>query len=310
MAKAKKTTTPPSNTASPKNLVRAAAKAKKAHERLGSDNVKAALPLSGAAHLFTNIYMAMGFFMRLAEKPIGEAEQRALEARGREFFGKLGVHEDLTDPGTQTEVVVSVPSNQLERLDALYALGLKGSARSVARGFIELRGAAEIDKLRPLVAEMGGRVAVVERPPAPVVPEAGAPGPAAESDVVADPVDGPQNADVSPSAATIAAQPDSKHSDPAAYNEPSAGEASKDAQAASPVSAKIAEAVTAVLSNKETEKSDANPVPPFLRQDGDGQSSQGLSAATKQPPAFRPGVQRPIVPPNPNARLPGSTGPR
>jgi hypothetical protein len=68
-------------------LVKAAAKAQKARDRLGSDNVKAAVTLSGAASLFTNIYMAMGFFMRLAEKPLGEAEQRALESRGREFFG-------------------------------------------------------------------------------------------------------------------------------------------------------------------------------------------------------------------------------
>jgi hypothetical protein len=309
MARAKKTSSTQPHSASPSSLVKAAAKAQKARDRLGSDNVKAAVTLSGAASLFTNIYIAMGFFMRLAEKPLGEAEQRALESRGREFFGKLGVNEDLSDPGTQTEVVVSVPFNQLERLDVLYALGLKGSARSVARGFLELRGAADIDRLTPLVADMGGQISIIERPPAPVAAETSAAGPAAEPNGVATLVAEPQTAAVGSTGATIAPQPESNPSATASQSEPPGGEAVADAGGTTPASAKIIEAVTAVLTNKDPEKTETNPVPPFLRQDRAGSSSQAFSAATRPAPVFKPAA-RPIVPPNPFAKPPGTAGSR
>jgi hypothetical protein len=132
-------------------------------------------------------------------------------------------------------------------------------------------------------------------------------GPAAEPDGAATLVVEPQTAAVGSGGATIAPQPADHPLATASQSEPSGGAAADDAGGTTPASAKITEAVTAFLANKDPEKTETNPVPPFLRQDRAGSSSQAFSAATRPAPVFKPAA-RPIVPPNPFAKPPGTTG--
>ncbi len=76
----------------------------------------------------------------------------------------LGVVETAEDIGDQTEVIVSVPMMQQDALAALHALELKRTSMSTSRGYVELRGVAAIETLKPLVAEMEGVLTTVERP--------------------------------------------------------------------------------------------------------------------------------------------------
>lgn len=150
--------------------IKAGNRSRLAMKRAGLENIKQAFKLHDIEDRFANVYAAVGFASSIAAQPFTARQIHEFEAIGRARLAALGVVETAEDIGDRTEVIVSVPMAQQDALAALYALGLKRTAMSTSRGYVELRGAAAIGTLKPLVSEIGGVLTIVERP-ASILPE-------------------------------------------------------------------------------------------------------------------------------------------
>ncbi len=144
--------------------IKAGNRSRLAMKRAGLENIKQAFKLYDIEERFANVYAAVGFAGSIAAQPFSAKHIYEFETIGRARLAALGVVETADDIGDRTEVIVSVPITQQDALTALYALGLKRTGMSTSRGYVELRGAAAIETLKPLVAEMEGVVTTVERP--------------------------------------------------------------------------------------------------------------------------------------------------
>ncbi len=156
------------------NPIKAGNRSRLAMKRAGLENIKQAFKLYDIEDRFANVYAAVGFASSVAAQQFTQKQMQEFEAIGRSKLAALGVVDTTEDIGDRTEVVVSVPMTQQDGLTALYALGLKRTGMSTSRGYVELRGAAVLETLKPLVAEMGGVLTAIERP-ATVLLQAGSP---------------------------------------------------------------------------------------------------------------------------------------
>jgi hypothetical protein len=144
--------------------IKAGNRSRNAMKRAGLENINQAFKLSDIADCFANVYIAVGFAYSIAAQPFTQEQIHEFETVGRARLAAFGVVETLEDTGNRTEVIVSLPIKQQDGLAALFALGLKRTGIWTSRGYIELRGAAALETLKPLVAEMEGVLTVVERP--------------------------------------------------------------------------------------------------------------------------------------------------
>jgi hypothetical protein len=148
------------------NPIKAGNRSKLAMKRAGLENIKQSFKLYDIEERFADVYVAVGFASSIAAKPFTPRDINEFKVIGRAKLASLGVVETPDDVGDRTEVIVSLPLTQQDGLTTFYALGLKRSGLSTTRNFVELRGAAVIETLRPLVASMGGVLTVIERPAA------------------------------------------------------------------------------------------------------------------------------------------------
>ncbi len=144
--------------------IKAGNKSRLAMKRAGLENIKQAFKLCDIEDRFANVYAAVGFASSIAAKAFTTKQINEFEATGRAKLAGLGVVEMGDDVGDETEVLVSVPIAQQDALTALYALGLKRTSMSTTRGYVELRGAAALETVKLLVADMRGVLTIVERP--------------------------------------------------------------------------------------------------------------------------------------------------
>ena len=164
------------------NVMKAANKAKQALDRAGLSNFVEAMKLHGLGAIFVNPHVAAGFAAELAAKLPSKAQLQAYEAKGRTILEALGANDlAMIDLGSRKEVVVSIPLDSLDKIEALIVHGLKRSATSRSRNYVELRGVCDVDAIQTLVEAARGVLNIVERPasvaPAPQnvkdVPEVG-----------------------------------------------------------------------------------------------------------------------------------------
>jgi hypothetical protein len=149
--------------------IKAGNRSRLAMKRAGLENIKQAFKLFDIEDRFANVYAAVGFASSIAAMPFTAKQIHEFETIGRAKLAALGVVETAKDIGDQIEVIASVPITQQDALAALYALGLKRTGISTSRGFVELRGAAVIETLQPLITSMGGVLTRVERPAMPTI---------------------------------------------------------------------------------------------------------------------------------------------
>ncbi len=174
-------------TATSADPIKAGNRSRLAMKRAGLENIKQAFKLYDIEDRFANVYAAVGFASLIAAQAFTTRQINELETIGRARLAALGVIDMADDIGDRTEVIVSVPIVQQDALTALYALGLKRTGVSTAKGYVELRGAAALGTVKPLVAEMGGVFTIVERPAMiPSEPQGASATPAADLPVVDD----------------------------------------------------------------------------------------------------------------------------
>jgi hypothetical protein len=149
--------------------IKAGNRSRLAMKRAGLENIKQAFKLFDIEDRFANVYAAVGFASSIAAQPFTAMQISEFEMIGRAKLATLGVVESAEDIGDQIEVIVSVPITQQNALAALYALGLKRTGISTSRGFVELRGAAVLETLQPLITSIGGVLTRVERPAMPAI---------------------------------------------------------------------------------------------------------------------------------------------
>lgn len=166
------------------NPIKAGNRSRLAMKRAGLENIQQACRLYDIEDRFANVYVAVGFADSISTQPFTSTQIHEFEAVGRARLAALGVVETSEDICDRTEVIVSLPITQQEGLAKLYALGLKRTGMSTSRGYVELRGAAAIETLKPLVAEMGGVLTAIERP-ASVLPHSESPAVASEAEIQA-----------------------------------------------------------------------------------------------------------------------------
>lgn len=146
------------------NPIKAGNRSRLAMKRAGLENIQQACRLYDIEDRFANVYVAVGFADSISVQHFTQKQIHEFEAVGRARLAALGVVETSEDIGDRTEVIVSLPMSQQDGLAAYYALGLKRTGMSTSKGFVELGGAAAINTLKPLVAEMGGILTIVQRP--------------------------------------------------------------------------------------------------------------------------------------------------
>jgi hypothetical protein len=144
--------------------IRSANRARRALKRAGAENIRQAFKLFDVDDRFASVHIAIGFASSIAAQPFTHKQLSEFETIGRAQLASLGVVEVSEKDGDRTEVIVSVPLAKQDGLVALYAQGLKRTAISTSRGFVEVRGAAVIETLRPMVAALGGVITTIERP--------------------------------------------------------------------------------------------------------------------------------------------------
>ncbi len=166
MPRRKKTSTPDVTNAiaTSADPIKAGNKSRLAMKRAGLENIKQAFKLCDIEDRFANVYAALGFASSIAAQAFTTRQINEFEATGRAKLAELGVVEMGDDIGDKTEVIVSVPIAQQDALTALYALGLKRTGVSTTKGYVELRGAAALETVKLLVADMRGVLTIVERP--------------------------------------------------------------------------------------------------------------------------------------------------
>jgi hypothetical protein len=144
--------------------IKAGNRSRHAMKRAGLQNIQQACKLYDIEDRFANVYVAVGFADSISAQRFTQKQIHDFETIGRARLAALGVAETSEDIGNRTEVIVSLPITQQDGLAAFYALGLKRTGVWTSRGYSELRGAAVLETLKPLVAEMSGVLTVVERP--------------------------------------------------------------------------------------------------------------------------------------------------
>lgn len=120
--------------------IKAGNRSRLAMKRAGVENIKQSFKLCDIEDRFANVYAAVGFATSIAAQHFIQKQMHEFEAIGRSKLAALGVVETSEEIGDRTEVVVSLPLMDRDGLTAFYALGLKRTGMSTAKGYVELLG--------------------------------------------------------------------------------------------------------------------------------------------------------------------------